>query len=83
MPSTAEVTAPASGAAREALGWRMWLPCLGMAFASPLYFSRAMGVSQADLGNLLWMPPAAWGSATSSGAGSPTNMRPKTRGPSD
>jgi sugar phosphate permease len=27
----------------------------------PLYFSRALGVSQADLGNLLWMPPAAWG----------------------
>jgi MFS transporter, ACS family, hexuronate transporter len=27
----------------------------------PIYFSRALGVSQADLGNLLWMPPAAWG----------------------
>src|SRR6266571_1189886 len=27
----------------------------------PLYFSRAMGVSQADLGRILWMPPLAWG----------------------
>ncbi len=27
----------------------------------PLYFSRAMGVTQAELGNLLWMPPAFWG----------------------
>jgi ACS family hexuronate transporter-like MFS transporter len=27
----------------------------------PLYFSRGMGVSQADLGRLLWMPPLAWG----------------------
>jgi ACS family hexuronate transporter-like MFS transporter len=27
----------------------------------PLYLSRGLGVSQAELGALLWMPPAAWG----------------------
>jgi ACS family hexuronate transporter-like MFS transporter len=27
----------------------------------PLYLSRGLGVSQAELGTLLWMPPAAWG----------------------
>jgi ACS family hexuronate transporter-like MFS transporter len=27
----------------------------------PLYLSRGLGVSQAELGGLLWMPPAAWG----------------------
>jgi ACS family hexuronate transporter-like MFS transporter len=27
----------------------------------PLYFNRALGVSQAELGRLLWMQPAAWG----------------------
>lgn len=27
----------------------------------PLYLNRGLGVSQADLGALLWMPPAAWG----------------------
>jgi ACS family hexuronate transporter-like MFS transporter len=27
----------------------------------PLYLSRGMGVSQADLAGLLWMPPLAWG----------------------
>ena len=27
----------------------------------PLYLSRGLGVSQAALGGLLWMPPAAWG----------------------
>jgi sugar phosphate permease len=27
----------------------------------PLYFNRALGVSQAELGTLLWMQPAGWG----------------------
>ena len=27
----------------------------------PLYLSRGLGVTQAELGTLLWMPPAAWG----------------------
>ncbi|HVZ20952.1 MAG TPA: MFS transporter [Vicinamibacterales bacterium] len=27
----------------------------------PIYLSRGMGLSQADLGRVLWMPPLAWG----------------------
>lgn len=27
----------------------------------PIYLSRGLGVSQADLGSIFWMPPAAWG----------------------
>lgn len=27
----------------------------------PLYLSRGLGVTQAELGSLLWIPPAAWG----------------------
>lgn len=27
----------------------------------PLYLSRGLGLSQADLGRLLWMPPLGWG----------------------
>ncbi len=27
----------------------------------PLYLTRSLGVSQADLGGIFWIPPAAWG----------------------
>ena len=45
----------------------------------PLYLSRGLDVSQAELGTLLWIPPPPGGSATSSGDGSPTGTPPPTR----
>src|SRR5688500_17418182 len=39
MSSTTDVkAAAAAGADREALGWRMWIPCIGMALCSWLLF---------------------------------------------
>jgi ACS family hexuronate transporter-like MFS transporter len=40
------------------------LPCIApgpILTIIPLYLNRAMGVSQTDLRDIIWMPPAAWG----------------------
>jgi len=40
------------------------LPCIApgpILTIVPLYLNRAMGVSQADLRDIIWLPPAAWG----------------------
>jgi ACS family hexuronate transporter-like MFS transporter len=40
------------------------LPCVApgpILTIMPLYLNRAMGVSQADLRNIIWIPPLAWG----------------------
>jgi len=40
------------------------LPCIApgpILTIIPLYLNRAMGVSQTDLRNIIWMPPLAWG----------------------
>lgn len=70
-----ELRAPQPHAARPAarLDWRdrrLWsfvasyaLGCLPLAFVmyqSPLYFSRALGKSQAEIGHVLWIPPLGW-----------------------
>ncbi len=62
---------PAAGQAR--IRWRdrrLWaflasyaLGCLPLAFVmyqAPLYFSRALGDPQAEIGRLLWIPPLGW-----------------------
>jgi ACS family hexuronate transporter-like MFS transporter len=62
---------PAAGQA--SIRWRdrrLWaflasyaLGCLPLAFVmyqSPLYFSRALGKSQAEIGRVLWIPPLGW-----------------------
>jgi len=39
------------------------LGCLPLAFVmyqSPLYFSRALGKTQAEIGRVLWIPPLGW-----------------------
>jgi ACS family hexuronate transporter-like MFS transporter len=40
------------------------LPCIApgpILTIIPLYLNRGMGISQADLSHVLWMPPLAWG----------------------
>jgi ACS family hexuronate transporter-like MFS transporter len=55
----------------NALEKRFWVLVFSYAFTAisigpiltlvPLYLSRGLGVSQAELGRLLWLPPMAWG----------------------
>lgn len=60
-------------AAQARIRWRdrrLWaflasyaLGCLPLAFVmyqSPLYFSRALGKTQAEIGRVLWIPPLGW-----------------------
>src|SRR5688572_9550663 len=68
MSSTTEVrTAVATDADREALGWKMWIPCIGMALCSWLSFVdrqvlavlsptilRETGMSAQDYGNVVF-----------------------------
>ncbi|MCX7603768.1 MAG: MFS transporter [Bryobacteraceae bacterium] len=59
--------------ARARMDWRdrrLWaflasyaLGCLPLAFVmyqAPLYFSRALGRTQAEIGQVLWIPPLGW-----------------------
>jgi len=70
-----ELRAPHAAPGREAahLDWRdrrLWafvasyaLGCLPLAFVlyqSPLYFGRALGKTQAEIGKVLWIPPLGW-----------------------
>ncbi len=71
----AELRAPHAAEARQAerLEWRdrrLWafvasyaLGCLPLAFVlyqAPLYFGRAWGKSQTEIGAVLWIPPLGW-----------------------